>query len=196
MARGSSRSGPISPGTEPAAVVVEAFAARPDPGLEALLGPEAAQRLHAGMRARARRWAAAAARGRAFEATSLAAAAAAVHGHDGPLLLAAPDVPALDAAVARVALDDLAAGCDLVVGVAHDALPYLVALPRPDDALAELAAEGFAGGILPVFADRGLTLGMLPHHRRLASAADARAFALDPLTPPDLAELLRPLARG
>jgi hypothetical protein len=144
------------------------------------------------MRARARRWAAAVAPGNAYEATSLAAAGAAVHGHAGALLLAAPDVPALDLAVARVALADLAAGCDVVVGVAHDALPYLVALPRPDDGLAELAAEGFAGGILPRFADRGLTLGMLPHHRRLASADDARAYAADPLTPADLALLLRP----
>ena len=144
------------------------------------------------MRARARRWAAAVAPGHAYEATSLGAAAAAVHGHAGPLLLAAPDVPALDLELARVALDDLAEGCDVVVGVAHDALPYLIALPRPDDALAELAAAGFAGGILPVFADRGLTLGMLPHHRRLASVQDARAYAVDPLTAPDVAELLRP----
>jgi hypothetical protein len=143
------------------------------------------------MRARARRWAAAVAPGHAYEATSLGAAAAAVHGHEGPLLLAAPDVPALDVEVARVALEDLAEGCDVVVGLAHDALPYLVALPRPDDALAELAAAGFAGGILPVFADRGVTLGMLPHHRRLSSADDARAYAVDPLTPRDLAELLR-----
>jgi hypothetical protein len=142
------------------------------------------------LQARARRWAAAVAPDRAYEATSLAAAVAAVHGHEGPLLLAAPDVPALDVAVARVALDDLAAGCDVVVGVAHDALPYLVALPHPDDALIELAAAGFAGGILPVFAARGVTLGMLAHHRRLSSASDARAFALDPLTPPDLAALL------
>jgi hypothetical protein len=148
------------------------------------------------MRARARRWAAAVARGNAYEATTLAAAAAAVHDHAGPLLLAAPDVPALDVAVALMALDDLAAGCDVVVGVAHDALPYLVALPRPDDALAALAAEGFSSGVLPVFADRGLTLGMLPHHRRLASAGDARAYALDPLTAPDVAELLRPSAQG
>ena len=146
------------------------------------------------LRDRARRWAAAVAPGRAYEATSLAAAAAAVHDHDGPLLLAAPDVPALDVAIARVALDDLAAGCDVVVGVAHDALPYLVAMPRPDDALIEFAAQGFAGGILPVFGGRGLTLGMLAHHRRLASASDARAFALDPLTPPDLAALLPPAA--
>jgi hypothetical protein len=144
------------------------------------------------MRARARRWAAAVAPGNAYEATSLGAAVAAVHGHEGPLLLAAPDVPALDTDVARVALEDLAEGCDMVVGVAHDALPYLVALRRPDEELAELAAGGFAGGILPVFADRGLTLGMLPHHRRLSSADDARAYAVDPLTAPDVAELLRP----
>jgi hypothetical protein len=119
-----------------------------------------------------------------------------VHGHDGPLLLAAPDVPALDVAVARVALEDLAEGCDVVVGVAHYALPYLVALPRLDDRLLELAAAGFTGGILPVFAEAGVTLGMLAHHRRLASAADARAFALDPLTPPDLAALLPAGLRG
>jgi hypothetical protein len=160
-----------------------------------LLGTDGAQRLHAALRARARRWAAAVAPDRAYEATSLHAAAAAVHGHDGPLLLAAPDVPALDEAVARVALEDLAAGCDVVVGVAHDALPYLVALPRFDDDLLELAAAGFSGGILPAFGERGLTLGMLAHHRRLATAGDARAFALDPLTPPDLAALLG-AARG
>jgi hypothetical protein len=173
-------------------VVVEGLAAAPDPTLAALLGAEAAARLADELRARARRWAVAVAPGHAYEATTLAAAAAAVHGHGGPLLLAAPDVPALDEAVARVALDDLAAGCDIVLGVAHDALPYLVALPRPEDELIELAAAGFAGGVLQAFGDRGLTLGMLAHHRRLATAADARAFALDPLTPPELAGLLRP----
>jgi hypothetical protein len=189
--RSSSRSGPISAGTDTAAVVVEALAAPVDAGLAALLGPERAERLGAALRARARAWAAAVAPGHAHEATSLDAAAIAVHGHDGPILLAAPDVPALDEAVARVALDDLAAGCDVVVGVAHDALAYLVALPRPDDELIAMAAAGFTGGVLTVFAERGLTVGMLAHHRRLATAADARAFALDPLTPPDLAALLR-----
>jgi hypothetical protein len=169
---------------------VEALAAPHDPGLAALLGASDAARVAEALWARARRWAAAVAPDRAYEATSLAAAAAAVHGHDGPLLLAAPDVPALDVEVAGVALADLAAGCDVVVGVAHDALPYLVGLPRLDPDLLELAAAGFSGGILPAFGERGLTLGMLAHHRRLATAADARAFALDPLTPPDLAELL------
>jgi hypothetical protein len=144
---------------------------------------------------RARRWAAAVAPDRAFEATSVDAAAAAVHGHAGPLLLAAPDVPALDVDTAQQALADLAAGCDVVIGVAHDALPYLVAVPRPDDDLIALAAVGFAGGVLQAFSERGLTLGMLAHHRRLASAADARAFALDPLTPPDIAALLAGVER-
>jgi hypothetical protein len=160
-----------------------------------LLGPGTAEAIGAQLRARARRWAAAVAPDRAYEATSLNAAAAALHGHEGPVLLAAPDVPALDEAVARVALEDLTAGCDVVVGVAHDALPYLVALPRLDDDLLELAVAGFAGGILPAFGERGVTLGMLAHHRRLATAGDARAFALDPLTPPDLAALLEG-ARG
>src|SRR4051794_1270210 len=189
MVWSSSRSGPISPGSEPAAVVVEALAVPHDPALDALVGARDAALIAEALRARARRWAAAVAPDRAYEATSLAAAATAVHGHEGPLLLAAPDVPALDVAVAHVALEGLAAGCDIVVGVAHDALPYLVAMPRPDAALIDFAAAGFAGGILPVFGERGLTLGMLAHHRRLSSAADARALALDPLTPPDLAAL-------
>jgi hypothetical protein len=143
------------------------------------------------VRARARRWASTVAGARAFEATSLAAATATVRGHDGPLLLAAPDVPALDLEVARTALDDLAAGCDVAVGPAHDARPYLVAVPDAESPLLEVVMEGFfAGGVLGTFADRGVTLGMLPPERRLVSAADARAFALDPLTPPDLAALL------
>jgi hypothetical protein len=174
---------------------VEALAAPPDPALGALLGEEGAERVGAMLRARARRWAAAVAPDRAFEATSLEAAAAAVRGHAGPLLLAAPDVPALDLPVAQQALADLAAGCDVVIGVAHDALPYLVAVPAPDDDLVALAAAGFAGGVLQAFSDRGLTLGMLAHHRRLSTAADARAFALDPLTPPDIAALLVPVER-
>jgi hypothetical protein len=170
--------------------VVDALAAPADPGLAALVGPDDAARIAEALRARARRWAAAVAPDRAYEATSLDAAVAAIHGHAGPVLLAAPDVPALDVALAQTALDDLAAGCDVVVGVAHDALPYLVAVPRLDDDLLEVASEGFSGGILPAFGERGLTLGMLAHHRRLTTAADARAFALDPLTPPDLAALL------
>ena len=141
--------------------------------------------------ARARRWAAAVAPGQAYEATTLDAARTALHGHVGPVLLAAPDVPGLDAHIAAAALEDLASGVDVVVGVTHDAHPYLIGVPDIDSELAELVEGDFGGGVLAEFAERGLTLGMVRHERRLATAADARAFAIDPLAPPDLAALLR-----
>jgi hypothetical protein len=147
--------------------------------------------LRAELAARARRWAAAVAPGRAFEAATVDAAVAALHSHDGPALFAAPDVPALGERIARDALDDLAAGVDVAVGVAHDARPYIVAVPRVDPALLEVVEASFAGGVLTAIAQRGLIFGMLRHERRLASPADARALALDPLAPTDLAALVR-----
>jgi hypothetical protein len=76
------------------------------------------------------------------------------------------------------------------MGAAHDARPYILAVPRPDSELLGLVDGAFGGGVLAAFAERGLTLGMLRHERRLASAADARALAIDPLAPPDLAALV------
>jgi hypothetical protein len=127
----------------------------------------------------------------AFEATTLAAAQAALHGHLGPVLFAAPDVPGLDARAARAALEDLASGVDVVVGVTHDARPYLIGLPDIDCEVTGLVEGSFGAGVLAAFAERGLTLGMVRHERRLATAADARALAIDPAAPPDLARLLR-----
>jgi len=172
-------------------VIVGALGAPLDPGLDELLGADGAREVRAALAARARRWAAAVAPDRAFEATTLGAAEAALAGHDGPVLLAAPDVPALDPALARTALEDLAAGCDIALGAAHDARPYILAVPRPDPKLLALVERSLEGGILGAFAERGVTLGMLRHERRLASAADARALAIDPLAPADLAALVR-----
>jgi len=172
-------------------VIVGSLAAPHDPGLDELLGSDGARALRAELAARARRWAADVAPGRAFEATTLGAAEAALAGHEGPVLLAAPDVPALDARLAVTALDDLAAGCDIVLGAAHDARPYILAVPRPDPALMALVERSLDGGVLGAFAERGVTLGMLRHERRLASAADARALAIDPVAPSDLAALVR-----
>jgi hypothetical protein len=172
-------------------VIVAALGAALDPGLEELLGDPGARELREAMAGRARRWAAAVAPGRAFEATTMGAAAAALHDHAGPVLLAAPDVPGLDAGLGRMALDDLAAGCDIVLGAAHDARPYLVGLARVDEDLMELAAGPFEGGLLGALGERELTLGMLRAERRLASAADVRALALDPVAPPDLRALIR-----
>ena len=172
-------------------MIVGSLGAPHDPGLDELLGAEGARELRAALAARARRWAAAVAPQRAFEATTLGAAEAAVAGHDGPVLLAAPDVPALDPALARTALEDLAAGCDIALGAAHDARPYILAIPRPDPELMAIVERSLDGGVLGTFAERGVTLGMLRHERRLASAADARALAIDPFAPADLAALVR-----
>jgi hypothetical protein len=174
----------------PAAVIVGSLAAPHDPELDALLGAAGAQRLREALAARARRWAAAVAPGQAFEATGLDAALAALRGHTGPVLLAAPDVPGLDQRLADDALADLAAGCDLALGVTHDARPFIIAAPSPDPERLALFDAPLAGGVLTVFAERGLTFGMLRHERRLASAADARALAVDPVAPTDLAALL------
>ncbi len=117
--------------------------------------------------------------------------------HAGGVLLVAPDVPGLDEALAGAALDDLACGCGVVLGAAHDARPYLVGLARLTEAGLALADGGFEGGVLATVAraQAGLPgegiLGLLRSERRLVSAGDVRALALDPLAPAELAALLR-----
>ena len=120
--------------------------------------------------------------------------------HAGGVLLVAPDVPVLDGALAEAAVGDLAAGCDVVVGAAHDSRPYLVGLATLTPAGLALADGAFEDGVLAAVARAqagavggpgSSLLGLLRSERRLASAADARALALDPLAPAELAALLR-----
>jgi hypothetical protein len=157
-----------------------------------LLGPEAAAIVRRELHAIARRWAAAAAPGRAFEATTLAAALAAIEGHDGPLLFVAPDVPCLDDTLAAAALEDLAAGAGISVGPTGDGSPYIVALPSADPALLALAELG-RDELFAAVAGLDGGMGMLRAERRLASVADAQAFAADPAL---ALELAVPLAAG
>lgn len=170
----------------PAAVVLDPLAAALDPGLDQAAGPGAAQRLRAELRARARRWAAETAPGRAFEANSVGAALAALDGHRGPAVLVSPDVPALAGVHARIALADLSDGIEIAVGSGHDARPFLVALAQAQEDLLEIAC-GRLEHLFAAVHERGLALSIIRHERRLVSAADALAFALDPLTPPGLA---------
>jgi hypothetical protein len=112
-------------------------------------------------------------------------------GHHSPVLLVAPDVPRLDAALAEAALGDLAAGCVLSFAPATDAKPYLLAFadPRPE-ALALLTNPDRRREAL--FAEAmtlGDQVGLLRSERRVVTPADARALALDPLVPEPLRTL-------
>jgi len=168
--------GPLS------AVVLDALAAPADPDLDRALGAGAAQRLRAELRAVARRWVAAIAPGRAYEATSPATALLALGDGAGPVVLVAPDIPSLGPEHRAAVVGDLAAGVGIVVGSAHDARPYLVAFAERDPELVELAGSGFQT-LMEAGAARGLALSMIRHERRLAGPGDARALALDPLAP-------------
>jgi Uncharacterized protein conserved in bacteria (DUF2064) len=187
---GPSRWEPISAGTELAAVVLTALAAPRDPGLDLLLGPDTARSVREALAARARRWAAQAAPDRAYEATTSGAAQAALVDHAGPVALVAPDIPGLDQRLVADALDDLAHGCDLALGSAHDGRPYLAVVRelRPD--LLELVEMSFDAGMLTGFAGRDVTFGMLRNERRLAGAGDAHALAIDPRAPAELRALV------
>lgn len=170
-------------------MVLGALAAPADDELAAILGREGAEALREELAARARRWAAAVAPDRAFEATSVEAAAAALHGHSGPVLFAAFDVPSLDERHARAALDDLAAGARIAVAPSNDGAPFLVAIESVVQDLLDLVLTPFEGAMQAGRALGG-EFGLLRSERRLVTPGDARALLADPLAPPELKALL------
>jgi hypothetical protein len=186
----SSRWAPISASTDPAALVVDSLAAPPDPALDDALGADRALALRALLRDRALDWARS--HGPALHAAVAdgAAVIGALDGHAGPVLLLAPDVPGLDDRLAAAALEDLAEGARLAMAPATDGRPFLLALAHPDPELLRAAADGLPDRQAASELIDG-DLGLLRSERRLVTPGDARAFAADPLTPPDLAALLR-----
>jgi len=175
-----------------AAIVLYALAAPRDPGLDELLGEERATALRRELALRARRWAALVAPDVAFEATTIDAASMALHGHEGPVLLVAPDVPRLDPRLAPAALADLDDGALVVIGPSGDGSPFVVALPSADHEILALAGAGFAAlADDPRVGERGV--GMLMSERRLVTPDDARAYAADPLGHPDVLQHLGPV---
>jgi hypothetical protein len=111
-------------------------------------------------------------------------------GHDGPVLLCAPDVPGLSQHHLDSARDDLAAGVLLTSApAAGDGSPFVVAMARPEPRLLALVGAPFEEVAAAAVALGG-ELGMLRPERRLASLADARALRADPLAPPELRALL------
>lgn len=197
--------------------------------LEPLLGPEGCARLQAGLVERTVAWARAVALGAAFLAYDppdaeaelralapddvtlfaqvpgdlgarlTAAVDTVLARHAGPLLVVGADLPALGDYHAAAALDDFAAGCEVVLGQGFDGSYYLVGLSAPRPEVFSLTPEAWGGEdvfmlTLRAAADAGLSAGFLRPERDLGTPADARALLADPLLDPGLAALLRPAA--
>jgi hypothetical protein len=181
-------------GRAPRAAVLDALAGEREPALRERLGADADDALSDALRDRARAWARAAGGGdEPLDLGDAAALAAAVADHDGPLLLVAPDVPALGRHHLDAVRDDLAAGVLLSIAATGDGTPFLIALSSPQPALLALVGAPFTD-LLATAAQHDGELGMIRAERRLASIADAHALQADPLTPPPLRALLAPLS--
>ena len=120
-----------------------------------------------------------------------AALGEALAGHDGPVLLVAPDVPRLDATLAVGALADVTGDSVFSFAPATDGKPFLVALQRATpEALALIGSRDRTRE--EVFAQAmalGGEVGMLRSERRVVTPADAASLALDPIVPASLREL-------
>jgi hypothetical protein len=174
--------------------VLASLAAPSEPSLRARLGAAADDALRAAVRDHAIAWARAAGGGaEPLHAATPADLPRALRGHDGPVLLVAPDVPALGDHHLAAARDDLAAGVLLSTAASGDGTPFLIALSSAEPDLLALAGSSF-GDVLSAAAASGRELGMLRAERRLCTVGDARALLADPLTPPQLRALLAPLA--
>jgi hypothetical protein len=175
-------------------IVLDTLAAPRAPELGERLGAAGEEALCAFMRERTRRWARMAGGGaEPLELTDTDAVAAAVAGHDGPVVAVAPDVPALSEDHLAAVRDDLAAGVLLSSAATGDGTPFLVALSSASPELLDLLGAPF-DAIMAAAAQAGAVLGMLRAERRLVSVADARAVLVDPMAPSELRALLEPLA--
>jgi glycosyltransferase A (GT-A) superfamily protein (DUF2064 family) len=115
----------------------------------------------------------------------------------GPLLIVWPDLPRFRTAHAQGALDDLNAGCDVVLGPAIDGGLYLVGIARPLPELFALPEQTWRhdvmGVALTAIREVGFEVGILRAERALHRPADLRAALADPLLPGDIGSIL---ARG
>jgi hypothetical protein len=183
---------PTSAGTEPLAVAIcDALAGTVDPELRDRLGPEVHDHLRHLLRERTRAWARSASSGgpEPVEVRRADELVPALAGHDGPVVVVAPDVPGLGAHHLAAVLDDLADGVTLAFAPATDGAPFLLALGRPDPDLLADVGEPF-DAFAALGAPGGGSYGMLRPERRLASLADARALRADPVAPAELRALL------
>lgn len=117
-----------------------------------------------------------------------------------PLIIVWPVLSRLTAAHATAALEDLAHGCDIVLGPVFDGGLYLVGVRRPVPALFALPERSWRSPELVAIAltvarDSGLEIGLLRTERALQRPPDVRSALADPLLAPELARVLRRVHR-
>jgi glycosyltransferase A (GT-A) superfamily protein (DUF2064 family) len=115
--------------------------------------------------------------------------------HAGPLLIVWPDLSRFRLDHARAALDDLSAGCDVVLGPALEGGFYLIGINRPLPKLFALPEQAWRSPdamalALAAVRAAGLELGVLRAERPLHRPADIRAALADPLLPEEVARIL------
>lgn len=119
---------------------------------------------------------------------------------EGALIVLWPDLPCLRPLYGRAAAQDLADGCDLVLGPTIDGGFYLIGISRPLPALFALPEQAWRSPEalnLAVGAAREdeAEIGLLRAERGLHRPADVRAALADPLLPASLRSLLTPAPR-
>jgi glycosyltransferase A (GT-A) superfamily protein (DUF2064 family) len=134
--------------------------------------------------------------GEGIASRTAAASAHVFTGGERPLLIVWPSIPRLGAAHAGGALDDLAAGCDIVLGPVFDGGLYMVGLARPVPALFSLSertwrSPDLISAVIAAAHERDLAVGLLRAERALHRPADVRAALADPLVSPELVRVLR-----
>jgi uncharacterized protein len=115
---------------------------------------------------------------------------------DAPLLIAWPDLPLLRREHAAAALEDLSAGCDVVLGPAINGGFYLIGLARPVPKLFALPEHAWRSADVMTMAvsavrDADMEIGILRAERALHRPADVRAALADPLLPEGIGRILR-----
>jgi hypothetical protein len=118
-----------------------------------------------------------------------------------PMLIVWPDLPNLRPEHASAASEDIAAGCDLVLGPVIDGGFYLIGLARPLPQLFALSEHSWRNSdpmtlAISAARDAGLEVGILRAERALHRPADVRAALADPLLPQSLARVLRGRGRA